>query len=325
VSGTGTTTDGTYTVQYDPIGDDWYTGSGNVNVWAPRDGSGHWQMNITDLYSGDTTVYTAPATDYMPDLPADGSGWTLVSVNGTPVAPPAGPADGYLIEGSTDGGATWQRLGMSTGASFLATNLCANAGELFRVTPYNAAGYGTPGTTAGTTTVGQQSAAGWYKVSFNDPNNPGATSEPITIGDTAFTTVSGTFTLNNGGWVQADSMRQALSGSVTSYDPNYHVTNTFVYGQTGAFRFNPDLNIDGQDVGPAIVMEDEFNEPGHGDQNYTDVYLPVTVRQPIVQTAASTDPAPFATGEGTITVGHFDSGDGSDDPAADGTRAATGM
>jgi hypothetical protein len=188
---------------------------------------------------------------------------------------------------------------------FLATNLTANQQYTFMVIPFNAAGQGTgvvggDPTTGEAVTVGSASAAGWYKVSFNDPSDPTATSESITLGGTAFTDVSGTLSLANNGWIEADSeaqaVQEALTGWVTSHDNDYDVNNTFVFGQSGAFQYNPDLQLGGTDIGPAEVMEDEFNEPGHGDHNYTDVYVPLNVAQGALSVFATADQTAVVSG-----------------------------
>ena len=78
-------------------------------------------------------------------------------------------------------------------------------------------------------------------------------------------------------------------------------------------------------------MEDEFNEPGHGDHNYTDVYVPVSVVNGDILVQASTDQTRFMAPSGSMAVGTFESdlGEATDFTAtvvwSDGTSTAASV
>ena len=223
--------------------------------------------------------------------------------------------DGYIVEAEANGASSFVPIGTvgANATEFLATNLTANQQYLFKVIAYNSQGQGDPSaaggdpTTGDPVTIGGASAAGWYKVSFNDPSNPTATSESFQPGSTEYTD-TGTLTLANSGWIQADweadAVRQALSGAIFTSNRNAN----WVFGQSGALQFNPDLQNGDTDVGPAIGVEDLFNSSGHGDHDYNDAYVPLTVVQDGVWAQAMTT-TPLPPPSGYTAVGRFGSED----------------
>ncbi len=228
-------------------------------------------------------------------------------------------ATAFRIDASTDGGTTFQPIGQvdAPDTSFDAVNLEGKTHYTFRVTPVNEAGDGVASAVLLTTgAVGK-----WYKVSFMDSVNPGATAEPFS--DTAGSTVSasgssyGLLALTsaaqaNGGWVYADSMSdavlQAISGSVTDSQGV-----TFTLGTSAAFTFQTAWSVGGRPVGSSVVFRESADTVlgGAGNDLLVD-QVTVTPEALFVTASADQTNAPG----GALGVGMFTSAD-STAPASD--------
>ncbi len=182
-------------------------------------------------------------------------------------------ADGFLIEVSTDQGSTFKPIGTApAGAtSFLATLLTANLDDLFRITPFNAVGFGPSATELFKAAEEYNFADGMYRITLYDADNPfdepdpahpAITSQPFQpgMGHPAMSG-SGTVSILDAGWIKADSeadaVRQALSGSFTNSDTGI----TYTLPNSGAFRYDPSFRFsdDEYDTGPALVVDPQYS------------------------------------------------------------------
>lgn len=289
-------------------------GSGTDTATASADdGNGH-------TATVDVQVAVSSSASTPTSSPASVTDAMAVAEDGTDVqvvwTPGDATADGYMVEASTDGGSTYTPIGFaSSGATkYLASNLVGGVTYTFRVTPYNAIGFGgssvTTNTASGPALTSQASTEGWYKISFGDGTT---TSANFQKGD-AGATPGGSLQLTSvgagaGGWIKAtsaaDAVRQALTGTFTSGA----TSTSFAFATSGALRYNPDFEFAGNDVGPAIVAEDRFDTAGHGDADYNDAYVPINVVKDDVWAAASTGradiPSSYSLPTGAVIVGRL--------------------
>src|SRR5207302_7278763 len=89
-------------------------------------------------------------------------------------------------------------------------------------------------------------------------------------------------------WVQANSAADAVFKAFSGQFYGGYDSSVFTFGTSGAFQYNPDLTVDGEYVGPAIVVNDRFAQSGHGTGDYGQVYLPISVVGDQIWTTAST-------------------------------------
>jgi hypothetical protein len=285
-SGSGTVTSGgVYTAPS--------SGSGPYTVTASASGiTGSAAISIGSTSSA-TSVPTAVA-DLIAIDGGDGSA-QLAWSNGSG----GGAIDGFNIEASTDGGTTYTPIGVAHAGvtSYLADSVVAGMDYLFRVTPFNAAGQGTSTATGAALNLDSETSEGWYKVGLLDSDGDAETTQDFLQGD-AGTAPGGSLSLTSaaiasGGWVEANSaaaaLRQAITGTfVSGYD-----SSSFAFPGSGALVYNPDFQYDDGtttvDVGPAIVAEDEYNAAAHGDADYNDAYVPVSIIGDQIDVQATTD------------------------------------
>jgi hypothetical protein len=288
-------------------------GSYSSGIYTAPSGSGPYTLSASATSGGQSATHTASVTIAGGSSPGsapssvtdlicsvgDGADVQLVWRDGSG----GGALGGFRVEASADGGSTYAPLGFAAAGdtTFIATGLCANSPYSFRVTPYNGAGLGTSNTVSVDST---SSAIGdtWYKVSFQGT----PTTQSFTLGSSAHSGDSGSLTLSNSGWIQAgsaaDAVRQAITGSFSSgYD-----SSTFTFGSSGAFRYVSDFSdADGNDLGPAIVVEDEFNASCHGSAAYASAYLLVSAVPYRTIPMASDDQTLYSVPSGRVSVGTF--------------------
>jgi hypothetical protein len=299
------------------------SGPGTIagSVLTPSSSSGTIEVTASATLSGATATSASSGFNIVSgsgptSTPSDPVAVIARAEDGTDAdigwAPVTGSPSGFLIEASTDGGTTWTPLGIS-GASttqYLATNLIGNDTYDFEVIPFNAKGEATAvndETYTPNITIGSASSAGYYRVSFNDPANPGATSEYFTPNSEQDADV-GSLALPRSGptWIYADSAadaaRQVLTGS---YVDSSTGGTTYTYAKSGAFIYSPDfIAADRMNVGPAIVVEDRYNVTPDA-HDYNDAYVALTVKTEAVNVQATPDTDYYSVPDASYLVGLF--------------------
>jgi hypothetical protein len=302
---------------------------------APSSGAGPYTLSASATSGGQSATHTASITIGGGSSPGsvpsavtglissvgDGADVQLAWSDGSG----GGTLGGFRVEASMDSGTTYTPLGFVAAGDtmFMATGLTADSPYVFRVTPYNAAGSGTPTTASiDSTSSSSEDGQGWYKVSFQGT----PTTQSFTLGSGAHSGDSGSLSLTSavisaGGWIQAGSAADALEKAFTGSFSSGYDSSTFTFGSSGAFRYVPDyVDADGNDLGPAVAVEDEFNASCHGAAAYDSAYALVNATLDETDALALSDQTLYSVPSAHTSFGTFYS---SDDDASTGDFTAT--